>query len=43
MEKETFTKEKWLKSTIPLLIAAMAIALFKYGYGFGQWLKTVWP
>lgn len=38
MTKEAFLKSKWYKVLLAIVIIVMAIAIYKNGYAFGQWL-----
>jgi hypothetical protein len=38
MEKATFFKSKSFKVLFPIVIVALAIALFEKGFAFGRWL-----
>ncbi|WP_255352938.1 hypothetical protein [Pedobacter sp. Hv1] len=41
MTKEEFLKSKGFKIALPIVLIAMAIAIYKNGYAFGQWLHQV--
>jgi hypothetical protein len=41
MNKEEFLKSKLFKIALPVIIAAMVIALWQNGYEFGQWLYKI--
>jgi hypothetical protein len=41
MTKEEIFKSKGFKILLPIIVVALAIALWTNGYGFGQWLHSV--
>jgi fatty acid desaturase len=41
MTKEEFFKSKGFKILLPIVIAALVIALWRNGYDFGQWLYRI--
>ena len=41
MAKEEFFKSNYFKILFPLIVVALAIALWRNGYEFGQWLHRI--
>lgn len=41
MTREEFFKSKGFKILLPVIIAALVIALWRNGYAFGQWLHGI--
>ncbi|MES2691510.1 MAG: hypothetical protein V4658_13965 [Bacteroidota bacterium] len=39
--KEEFLTSKSFKAMLPIIIVAIAIAIWRNGYQFGQWLHDV--
>lgn len=41
MTKEEFFKSNYFKILLPVIVAALIIALWRNGYEFGQWLHRI--
>jgi hypothetical protein len=41
MTKEEFLKSKLFKIALPLIAVVLIIAIWRNGYGFGQWLYRI--
>ncbi len=41
MKKEALFKSKAFKILLPLVALVIAVALWRNGYQFGQWLSTI--